>query len=176
MLNQTTDEEARYDRRIANACQHKESAPIEWVSVPQQANRQHYKPHDRHEPVAFEPEVKGHQGDDIADENHCGPLGGIGDVLPRIAKNNVLTAAYAANIETRPAGWEFGCNPDGSNLALLWMAPPELTATGPISNEAIGALVAAVDAGGGIIIHAATAELAQRLGEMVLLFAGGGHA
>ncbi len=55
-------------------------------------------------------------------------------------------------------------------------APLGLTSAGPISRETIGALVAAVDAGRGILIYAETAEMARELGDLVLLFTGGGHA
>ncbi len=100
----------------------------------------------------------------------------VGGVLPPIAQDNVLTKAYAASIEARPGGWEHGCNYANDNLELVWMAPLGLTSAGPISRETIGALVAAVDAGRGILIYAETDEVAQRLGNLVILFAGGGHA
>ncbi len=100
----------------------------------------------------------------------------VGGVLPPIAQDNVLTQAYAASIEARPGGWEHGCNYANDNLELVWMAPLGLTSAGPISRETIGALVAAVDAGRGILIYAETAEMARELGDLVLLFSGGGHA
>ncbi len=79
-------------------------------------------------------------------------------------------------MEARPGGWEHGCNYANDNLELVWMAPLGLTSAGPISRETIGALVTAVDAGRGILIYAETAEMAKELGELVLLFVGGGHA
>ena len=97
----------------------------------------------------------------------------IGELLPRIAENNVLTRAYAENIAARPASWAFGCNYETDNLGLVWMVPIGLTAAGPISNEAIGALVAMVDAGLGVMIYADAVETAQGLGELVMMFAGG---
>ena len=100
----------------------------------------------------------------------------LGGLYKPLMIENQLTAAYEASKAPRPAGRAIGCVPDGSNLGLVWMVPIGLTAAGPISNEVFGAVVAAVDAWSGVLIHAETDEMAQRLGEVVLLFAGGGHA
>ena len=101
------------------------------------------------------------------------------DAYPPLMVENQLTADFAKEKALRPYASGLAIEPEhGNNLALVWMAPLGLKLGVPSCNfrGVVGALVQAVDAGGGILVHADDAETAGFGTGVVLRFKGGGHA
>ncbi len=121
--------------------------------------------------VMLNPELWAEQLYDGTGAHHAG-------VWPPLMIENKLTDTFAMEKAMRPHHSVFAVDDYGQNLGWVWMMPLGLKAGLPCPNfgYVLGALVQAVDAGQGVIVHADDPEMAAFAIDLVCRFSGGGHA
>jgi hypothetical protein len=95
----------------------------------------------------------------------------VGGTLPPLLGEN-----FVAQISARPCGKMLGRQADGGlDLRFIWVLPPG-PHPGPISDDIVGPVVAALDDGGAVAIHSTHQSAADAAVAVVMPFVGGGRA